>query len=58
MDQNELLTDARAQEIDSGQRFQFGRNWTLFLKSLYEAQIGREPACKGAISQSPHTWSA
>ena len=41
MNQNELLTEAHAQEVDSGQRFQFGRNWSLFLNSLNDAQIGR-----------------
>jgi len=40
-DQNELLTAAHAQEVDSAQRFQFGRNWSLFLQSLNDEQIGR-----------------
>lgn len=41
MNRNELLTAEHAREVDSGQRFQFGRNWSLFLKSLNEAQIAR-----------------
>jgi 2-polyprenyl-6-hydroxyphenyl methylase/3-demethylubiquinone-9 3-methyltransferase len=41
MDQKKLLTQAHAQEVDSGERFQFGRNWGQFLKSLTEEQIGR-----------------
>jgi 2-polyprenyl-3-methyl-5-hydroxy-6-metoxy-1,4-benzoquinol methylase len=28
-----------AQEVESGQRFQFGRNWSLFLDSLTDEQI-------------------
>ena len=41
MDHNIRLTVAHAQEVDSGQRFQFGRNWSKFLESLSEQQIGR-----------------
>src|SRR5579864_6060419 len=41
MNQNDRLTVAHAHEIDSGERFQFGRNWSKFLKSLDEPQIVR-----------------
>jgi 2-polyprenyl-3-methyl-5-hydroxy-6-metoxy-1,4-benzoquinol methylase len=41
MNQNDCLTAAHAHEVDSGERFQFGRNWSKFLKSLNDAQIDR-----------------
>jgi 2-polyprenyl-6-hydroxyphenyl methylase/3-demethylubiquinone-9 3-methyltransferase len=41
MNQNDRLRVAHAHEIDSGERFQFGRNWSKFLESLNEAQIVR-----------------
>jgi 2-polyprenyl-3-methyl-5-hydroxy-6-metoxy-1,4-benzoquinol methylase len=41
MDHNKILTETHAQEIDSGERFQFGCNWSQFLKSLTEEQLGR-----------------
>jgi 2-polyprenyl-3-methyl-5-hydroxy-6-metoxy-1,4-benzoquinol methylase len=41
MNQNNYLTMAHAQEVDSGERFQFGRNWGKFLESLKEEQIAR-----------------
>jgi len=39
--QNKGLTAAHSQEVDSGERFQFGRNWSEFLKSLNEERIIR-----------------
>jgi len=39
MEENKTLAAAHAQEVDSGQRFQFGRNWTDFLASLNERRI-------------------
>jgi ribosomal protein L11 methylase PrmA len=41
MHQNKRLTAEHAQEVDSGERFQFGRNWSKFLKSINEERIGR-----------------
>jgi len=41
MHQNERRTATQTQEINSGGRFQFGRNWNEFVKSLTEEQIGR-----------------
>lgn len=41
MHQNKRLTVAHAHEVDSGERFQFGRNWNRFLKSLNEERVGR-----------------
>ena len=41
MHQDQQLTVAHTREVDSGERFQFGRNWSEFLKSLNEEQIGR-----------------
>jgi 2-polyprenyl-3-methyl-5-hydroxy-6-metoxy-1,4-benzoquinol methylase len=38
---NNQLTAAHAQEVESGERFQFGRNWSLFLRSLADEQIGQ-----------------
>lgn len=39
MDKNKSLSAAHAQEVDSGQRFQFGRNWVDFLASLNDDRI-------------------
>ena len=39
--QDERLTAVHSHEVNSGERFQFGRNWSEFLKSLNEEQIGR-----------------
>jgi 2-polyprenyl-3-methyl-5-hydroxy-6-metoxy-1,4-benzoquinol methylase len=39
MDQSNSLTTEHAREVDSGERFQFGHNWTDFLTSLDEARI-------------------
>lgn len=41
MNQNDRLTIEYAHEVDSGNRFEFGRNWSEFLKSLNEERIGR-----------------
>jgi 2-polyprenyl-3-methyl-5-hydroxy-6-metoxy-1,4-benzoquinol methylase len=41
MNHPDSIVKAHAQEVDSGKRFQFGRNWGKFLKSLTEEQIGR-----------------
>ena len=41
MQQNKCLNVAHAHEVDSGQRFQFGDNWSKFLESLNEEQIVR-----------------
>jgi 2-polyprenyl-3-methyl-5-hydroxy-6-metoxy-1,4-benzoquinol methylase len=35
------LTVTHAHEVSTGERFPFGHNWTEFLKSLNEEQIGR-----------------
>jgi 16S rRNA G966 N2-methylase RsmD len=35
------MTMAHAHQIDSGERFEFGRNCSNFLKSLNEVRIGR-----------------
>lgn len=37
--QSGSLTLAHSQEVDSGERFEFGRNWSKFLESLTQAQI-------------------
>jgi 2-polyprenyl-3-methyl-5-hydroxy-6-metoxy-1,4-benzoquinol methylase len=39
MPQNDSLTRAHAREVDAGERFQFGKNWSEFLKSLDEERI-------------------
>jgi hypothetical protein len=41
MEPNNRLIVAHAQEVDSGKRFRFGRNWSEFLKSIDEERIGR-----------------
>ena len=41
MHQNERLRVTHAQEVDAGERFQFGHNWSKFLKSLDEERIDR-----------------
>jgi 2-polyprenyl-3-methyl-5-hydroxy-6-metoxy-1,4-benzoquinol methylase len=41
MSDNKILTMAHAREVGSGQRFQFGRNWSNFLESLKDEQIIR-----------------
>jgi 2-polyprenyl-3-methyl-5-hydroxy-6-metoxy-1,4-benzoquinol methylase len=41
MNKNKPLKSTHAHEVSSGERFQFGRNWSQFLKSLNEEQIGR-----------------
>jgi 2-polyprenyl-3-methyl-5-hydroxy-6-metoxy-1,4-benzoquinol methylase len=41
MNQNKHLTVTHAHEVDSGKRFQFGHNWSKFLRSLNEERIGR-----------------
>src|SRR6202051_1144836 len=41
MDQKKPLTEARGEEVDSGERFQVGRNGSQFLESLNDEQIGR-----------------
>jgi 2-polyprenyl-3-methyl-5-hydroxy-6-metoxy-1,4-benzoquinol methylase len=41
MSQNDHLTAVHSHEVDSGERFQFGYNWSRFLKSLSDEQIGR-----------------
>lgn len=51
MNENDRLTVAHAQEVDSGERFQFGRNWSKFLESLNEAQIvGAEESLKPMLN--------
>jgi 2-polyprenyl-3-methyl-5-hydroxy-6-metoxy-1,4-benzoquinol methylase len=47
MHQNNRLSVAHAHEVNSGERFQFGRNWSNFLKSLNEERIsGAEKSLK------------
>jgi 2-polyprenyl-3-methyl-5-hydroxy-6-metoxy-1,4-benzoquinol methylase len=41
MHQNKRLTVAHTHEVDSGERFQFGRNWGEFLRLLTDEHIGR-----------------
>ena len=41
MHQNKKFTSEHAREVDAGERFQFGHNWSRFLKSLNADQIGR-----------------
>lgn len=41
MNQNKPLAAVHAQEVGAGERFEFGRNWSNFLKSLNEERIGR-----------------
>jgi 2-polyprenyl-3-methyl-5-hydroxy-6-metoxy-1,4-benzoquinol methylase len=38
--QNRRLTVEQAHDVDSGERFQFGRNWGKFLESLSAEQVG------------------
>ncbi len=45
MNQSDHMTVAHAHEVDAGERFQFGRNWSEFLKSLNEERIGRAKEC-------------
>jgi SAM-dependent methyltransferase len=41
MNLNDRLTREHSGEVSLGQRFQFGRNWTMFLRSLNTDRIGR-----------------
>ncbi len=41
MNQNKGLTAEHAREVDAGKRFQFGRNWSKFLKSIDEERISQ-----------------
>ncbi len=41
MNQNQRLTLEHSGEVESGERFEFGRNWSLFLKTLNEERISR-----------------
>lgn len=51
MNQNNPLTVAHTQEVASGERFEFGRNWSRFLESLNDERIaGAEESLKQMLN--------
>jgi 2-polyprenyl-3-methyl-5-hydroxy-6-metoxy-1,4-benzoquinol methylase len=41
MDQNQQLTAEHTRDVQSGERFEFGRNWSEFLKTLNDERIAK-----------------
>ena len=65
MNVNQQLTAERTRDVEWGKRFEFGRKWSEFLRTLNQDRLGRaekslqqttqggDPGCNGFVCLEP-----